>query len=56
MRIKNTLRLGEFWVSTALLGEVERDPSQQILAGPVAVPFDSSGNLLALGHQLSAVS
>jgi hypothetical protein len=56
MRITNTLHLGEFWVSTALLDEVERDPTQQILAGPQAVPFDSAGNVLALSHQLSAVS
>ena len=56
MRITNTLRLGEFWVSTALLDEVERDPAQQILAGPEAVPFDSAGNVVALSHQLSAVS
>jgi hypothetical protein len=24
---------------------VERDPTQQILAGPHAVPFDAAGNL-----------
>ena len=35
---------------------VERDPAQQILAGPAAVPFDSAGNVLAVSHQLSAVS
>ena len=56
MRITNTLRLDEFWVSTALLGEVERDPAQQILAGPEAVPFDAAGNVVALSPQLSAVS
>ena len=56
MRIKNTLRLGEFWVSTALLDEVERDPTQHILDGPAAVPFDPAGNLVATGAQLSAVS
>jgi hypothetical protein len=55
MRITNTLQLGEFWASTALLDEVERDPSQQILAGPHAVPFDAAGNVLASRHQLSAV-
>jgi hypothetical protein len=55
MRITNTLRLGEFWVSAALLGAVEGDPTQQILAGPAEVPFDSAGNLLALSPQLSAV-
>jgi len=56
MRITNTLHLGEFWVSTALLDEVERDPTQQILAGPHAVPFDAAGNVVALSPQLSAVS
>jgi Lactate racemase N-terminal domain len=56
MRITNTLQLGAFWVSTALLDEVERDSTQQLLAGPQAVPFDSAGNVLALSPQLSAVS
>ena len=56
MRITNTLRLGEFWVTRALLDLVERDPAQQILAGPEAVPFDAAGNVLAISHQLSAVS
>src|SRR2546425_318775 len=56
MRITNTLRLGEFWVSRALLDEVARDPTQQILAGPAAVSFDAAGNVLAVSDQLSAVS
>jgi hypothetical protein len=55
MRITNTLQLGEFWVSEALLDEVERDPTQQLLAGPQAVPFDAAGNVVALSRPLSAV-
>jgi len=34
MRIKNTLRLDEFWVSPALLDEVRRDPAQQMVGEP----------------------
>src|SRR5207249_11833710 len=45
MRIKNTLRLGEFWVSTALLDEVDRAPTQHILDEAAAVPFDPAGNM-----------
>lgn len=48
LRIKNTLRLGEFWVSTALLDEVRHDPAQYILAGPAPLPFDQAGNLTDL--------
>jgi hypothetical protein len=48
MRIKNTLRLDEFWVSTSLLDDVARDPRQRIIAGPGPVLFDSAGNLVDL--------
>ena len=54
LRIKNTLRLDEFWVSSALLDEVRRDSTQHILAGPAPVDFDEEGNLRDLAHELTA--
>ncbi len=61
MRITNTLRLDEFWVSAALLGEVERDPNLQLLAGPGPMAFDAEGNLsdqtpAARGHAVPTVA
>lgn len=51
MRIKNTLRLGEFWVSPALLDEVRQDPTQQILDDARPLPFDGEGNLRDLSRE-----
>jgi hypothetical protein len=45
MRIMNTLRLDQFWVSESLLEEVHADPAQEILAGPEPLSFDDAGNL-----------
>lgn len=45
MRIRNTLKLDEFWVSPALLDEVYQDPTQQVVAEPQPLPFDEDGNL-----------
>jgi hypothetical protein len=45
MRIKNTLHLGEFWVSPGLLDQVVADPTQEIVAEPAPLPFDQEGNL-----------
>jgi hypothetical protein len=45
MRIKNTLHLGEFWVSPGLLDQVVADPTQEIAAEPAPLPFDQEGNL-----------
>jgi hypothetical protein len=54
MRITNTLRLGQFWVSSALLDEVRADPAQSVLEGPDPVEFDSEGNLRDLSRELVA--
>ncbi|MBV9278763.1 MAG: DUF2088 domain-containing protein [Chloroflexi bacterium] len=54
MRIKNTLRLDQFWVSAALLGEVRADPRQAVVEGPSPVAFDGEGNLLDLSRELAA--
>jgi hypothetical protein len=45
-RIKNTATLGEMWVSSALLDEVEQHPELELLDGPAPLPFDAAGNLL----------
>jgi hypothetical protein len=45
MRIRNTLRLGEFWASPALLDDIRHDPAQHIVAEPRPLPFDESGDL-----------
>lgn len=55
VRIQNTLRLGEFWVSAALLDEVRADPHQQVLAGPGPMIFDTQDNLADLTHELDGV-
>ena len=48
LRIKNTLSLGEFAVSVALLDEVRANPALRIVAGPAPVAFDAGGNLADL--------
>lgn len=45
LRIANTLRLGEFWVSPALLSEVDADPTQAVIDEPAPPAFDEEGNL-----------
>jgi hypothetical protein len=51
LRLRNTLHLGEFWVSAALLDDVRADPSQQVLTQPQPMPLDSDGNLLDLADR-----
>ncbi len=45
-RIKNTAMLDELWVSPALLDEVTRSQSLQVVGPPAPLPFDANGNLL----------
>jgi hypothetical protein len=44
-RIKNTACLDEFWVSEALLNEVNAHPKLQVLDGSAPLVFDRDGNL-----------
>jgi hypothetical protein len=44
-RIRNTASLDQFWVSEALLEEVDQKDSLTVLAPPAPVNFDQSGNL-----------
>jgi hypothetical protein len=45
VRIKNTLRLDELWISAALLTEGQQDQRLTILAPPAPIAFDGDGNL-----------
>jgi hypothetical protein len=44
-RIKNTACLDEFWVSEALLGEVEQNQNLRVIEQPAPLEFDAAGNL-----------
>jgi hypothetical protein len=44
-RIKNTAALHEFWVSEALLPEVEHNSDLKTLDQPAPMTFDNNGNL-----------
>jgi hypothetical protein len=46
VRIKNTLKLRQLWVSEALLAEVERDERLRVIEEPRPVGFDADGSLL----------
>jgi hypothetical protein len=48
VRIRDTLHLDQFWVSSSLLDEVERDPHLHVLSDPAPPPFDGEGNLTGL--------
>jgi hypothetical protein len=45
VRLKNTLQLEEFWVSNALLPEVQKNPDLELLSEFVLPSFDRAGNL-----------
>jgi hypothetical protein len=45
IRIHNTLRLDDIWVSEALLAEAACDPRLEVLGPPEQLPFDALGNL-----------
>jgi hypothetical protein len=46
LRLRNTLRLEQFWVSAALLDEVEGNASLCAVRGLEEVRFDKAGNLV----------
>ncbi len=45
LRLKNTLRLDEFWISRSLLEDVHNNPALELLSQPEPIPFDREGNL-----------
>jgi hypothetical protein len=46
VRIKNTLRLEEIYISEAMLAEAASRPEMEIIAPPAEMAFDAAGNLL----------
>jgi hypothetical protein len=44
--IPNTLELADLWVSPAFLEETGKNPHLRIEGSPIALPFDSAGNLV----------
>lgn len=46
IRIKDTLHLGEIWISEAHLKEAADHPLVEILSGPEELEFDAQGNLI----------
>lgn len=46
VRIKDTLHLGEIWISEELLSEAKNNPNIEILSNPAAMKFDDKGNLI----------
>ncbi|MDR1611711.1 MAG: hypothetical protein LBT97_02880 [Planctomycetota bacterium] len=45
VRIRDTLHVGEFEISEAMLGEARRHPRIGVLGEPAALAFDPAGNL-----------
>lgn len=45
IRIRNTLALGEIWISEAMLPQAQADPNLEILGQAEPLPFDQNGNL-----------
>lgn len=44
-RIRDTLHLGEIWISEALMSEADALSHVEVLAAPAPLPFDAEGNL-----------
>jgi hypothetical protein len=49
IRIPNTLRLEEIYVSECMLEEARQNPNISILGMPAEIAFDGEGNLLDIG-------
>jgi hypothetical protein len=47
VRIKNTLRLDQFWISAVLLDEAAHESHLRLVDGPAPLTFDRQGNLIA---------
>jgi hypothetical protein len=55
VRVRNTLRLGEFWASAALLDELRADAHARVVAGPGPLVFDAAGDLPDLAPERDGV-
>lgn len=49
VRIPNTLRLEEIYVSECMLEDAQRDPNISVLGLPMAITFNEAGNLSDIG-------
>lgn len=47
VRIRDTLHLGEIWVSTALVPDAEAHPNVEVLSEPQSMTFDANGQLFS---------
>ncbi len=45
VRIKNSLKIGEIYISESLMEEAQKNPRIEILEGPKEIKFDKCGNL-----------
>jgi hypothetical protein len=48
MRVRNTLELGEFWLSAALVDDVLATPTLHVVTRPQPLALDDAGNLMDL--------
>ena len=46
VRIKDTLHVGEFFISESLIPEARENPAVELLSSPVEMMFDTGGNLI----------
>jgi hypothetical protein len=46
VRIKDTLRIGEIYISESMLAEAARTPEIEVIGSPAEMVFDAAGNLM----------
>jgi hypothetical protein len=46
VRIKDTLRIGEIYISESMLAEAARTPEIEVIGSPAEMAFDAAGNLM----------
>ena len=46
VRIKDTMRIGEIYISESLLAEAETKPEIELAGSPAEMIFDAAGNLM----------
>ena len=46
VRIKDTMRVGEIYISESLLAEAATKPEIEVIGLPAEMAFDAAGNLL----------
>jgi hypothetical protein len=46
VRIKDTLRIGEIYISESMLAEAATTPEIEVISPPAEMVFDAAGNLM----------